>query len=43
MSLRDDRGFFATDKEMSLNAAVAALRDIDAVSHKKAPVSVQMN
>ena len=43
MSLRDDRGFFATDKEMSLTAAVAALRDIDAVSHKKAPVSVQMN
>ena len=30
MSLYDVRGLFATDKEM-----VAALRDIDAVSHKK--------
>ena len=28
-------GFFSTDKEMSLNAAVAALRDIDTVSRKK--------
>ena len=50
MSLCDDRGLFATDKEMARRrsrscvegtrkwpegAAVAALRDIDAVSHKK--------
>ncbi len=36
MSLCDDRGLFATDKEMARRRrAVAALRDIDAVSHKK--------
>ena len=35
MSLCDDRGLFATDKEMVRRRSVAALRDIDAVSHKK--------
>ena len=35
MSLCDDRELFATDKETAEGAAVAALRDIDAVSHKK--------
>ena len=34
MSLCDDRGLFATDKEMVRRRSVAALRDIDAVSHK---------
>ncbi len=44
MSLCDDRGLFATDKKMALNAAVAALRAIDAVSQsQKAPVSMQTN
>ena len=35
MSLCDDRGLFATDKKMALNAAVAALRAIDAVSQSQ--------
>ena len=35
MSLCNVRGLFATDTKQPEGAAVAALRDIDAVSHKK--------
>ena len=43
MSLCDERGFWRLIRKWPEGAAVAALRDIDAVDHKKVPGSVQTN